>query len=750
MDSLPAHNHLDSKTILLPMRESIKHLKQYSQSRGYRLNSYDSGWGIYDYECLIESSIPLGMIGMMLLTEEPNRPYLNKVKVDYFNIEGNPQEATTLFLKFVTDWYQNIMADRQQQLMAQLESSSPSGLLDSSPSTVEKPVALNEVAPQAQQHRKLLESSRLTFTDDEIKDTVQGTNENNDDVVVPTSASRVISDANNAAINEQRRRREFLYHVYRDSQHRNSGQGGSWPVNFAETQLVYQAMGHNWGAMSNANAAPLLFYHLEQGNVSVSTPYPDGGVDKKALSAPMWQRGDLMAVFPQQIYITPKGMEVVESDRELWDCVVWGDLLDWSMATTTPSKTPTAYPGRSYHLYGIWRTLEEVCDLFKWQWNSIERDDGYYEMRAGPIGGQYAHTVILYNETLGHLTIHGWKVAARSLGLSGHERNMAALFYDLLLRRLDEVELNYSDNRETWNLDFVHRMSENADELQIANPSALLPASEGDISPSSDQNAIERKVYEMPGTVLIPFEEPITLRFVVNMSQVGFLRWLDTRQPGGIIKHDNDFSGWVFGVKEELESESFSLATVVQRYWKPQPTDLVTGGTVLIGPTVFAALPYSDGKINVTAVCANVLFRPWFDRLLVIIFEEFETSRDWLVGETSDAENRRLLPKLAAVCEQWRQMEAEDSVTEVKTRTPADLAPIEVDPTALGIRAKKLGIRPNRLARWDKIRLNHFPNGLTQARIAEIEDVSVVAIRNDFRDMRKRGLLPRVDKKSTP
>ncbi len=73
-----------------------------------------------------------------------------------------------------------------------------------------------------------------------------------------------------------------------------------------------------------------------------------------------------------------------------------------------------------------------------------------------------------------------------------------------------------------------------------------------------------------------------------------------------------------------------------------------------------------------------------------------------------------------------------------------------VDPSAIGTRAKSLGMQIGRLERWDRITQSYYPQGLTQRRIAEIEMVSTVAIRNDFRDMREHGLLPPVGPKSTP
>lgn len=66
----------------------------------------------------------------------------------------------------------------------------------------------------------------------------------------------------------------------------------------------------------------------------------------------------------------------------------------------------------------------------------------------------------------------------------------------------------------------------------------------------------------------------------------------------------------------------------------------------------------------------------------------------------------------------------------------------DVDPTAIGIRAKKLGVRPSRLERWDRIYFEFYSKGRTQAQIAEIESVSPETIKKDFKDMRKKDFLP--------
>lgn len=62
-------------------------------------------------------------------------------------------------------------------------------------------------------------------------------------------------------------------------------------------------------------------------------------------------------------------------------------------------------------------------------------------------------------------------------------------------------------------------------------------------------------------------------------------------------------------------------------------------------------------------------------------------------------------------------------------------------PRPLGVRAKELGIQAKRLKRWDKIILDHVPNGLTQEEMAEAEDVSLSSIKSDFRDMRIKNFI---------
>jgi len=132
---------------------------------------------------------------------------------------------------------------------------------------------------------------------------------------------------NDQIIKEQRKRREFLYHIYRSVKHYNS-QPHPGPVNFTyDTIGIYQKMNRNWGLAGNAAIAPLLYYHLAQGNISLTTVWakpPNNG-----LAAFDWRSP--MSVFPKGLYITHKGETAVENDLELLQCLVKnGSAVDWS------------------------------------------------------------------------------------------------------------------------------------------------------------------------------------------------------------------------------------------------------------------------------------------------------------------------------------------------------------------------------------------------------------------------------------
>ncbi|WP_420644160.1 hypothetical protein [Candidatus Leptofilum sp.] len=164
-------------------------------------------------------------------------------------------------------------------------------------------------------------------------------------------------------IDEQRKRREFLYHIYRNAQYSNS-QGGLLPVNCAYTFSVYQDMQRNWGVLGNAGGAPLLHYHLVEGNISITTPHPDG-VDKEALSDDRWKYGHLDSIFPKWIFLTSKGMKAIEGDHELLACLIFdGAAIDWTKIETAFTKQPENNPPKltSPQIVALG---EKISDVYK-------------------------------------------------------------------------------------------------------------------------------------------------------------------------------------------------------------------------------------------------------------------------------------------------------------------------------------------------------------------------------------------------
>lgn len=135
----------------------------------------------------------------------------------------------------------------------------------------------------------------------------------------------------NNIVEEQRKRREFLYHIYRNAQYNNNS--GGWAINYADTFSVIYRMNHNWGFMGNADLAPLIYDHLAKGNISVTTP--DAKPPDNGLSNPVWQQRDSMSIFFKGIYITEIGKTAVENDYELQACLIRnGTVIDWSKLET--------------------------------------------------------------------------------------------------------------------------------------------------------------------------------------------------------------------------------------------------------------------------------------------------------------------------------------------------------------------------------------------------------------------------------
>lgn len=79
----------------------------------------------------------------------------------------------------------------------------------------------------------------------------------------------------------------------------------------------------------------------------------------------------------------------------------------------------------------------------------------------------------------------------------------------------------------------------------------------------------------------------------------------------------------------------------------------------------------------------------------------------------------------------------------------ATIKPAEVDQAALGIRARQLKVRRHTLIRWERILQEHLQKGLTQAQIAELEDRDIQVIKDDYKRMREKGLLPPLPEKPT-
>lgn len=137
---------------------------------------------------------------------------------------------------------------------------------------------------------------------------------------------------------------------------------------------------------------------------------------------------------------------------------------------------------------------------------------------------------------------------------------------------------------------------------------------------------------------LIPFDEPIQIVFVVDMPQDAFMSWYQLRAPGGAEAWD-----------EELISGKEANSV-------DQPDDVPLGTRQHMSVTT---LPYSDGKTNVTARCLHPLVRPLYEDMLLMVFEEFVYSRTSLCKAIEQDDNRRVLPVLAARCDERRSLEPE-------------------------------------------------------------------------------------------
>lgn len=149
-------------------------------------------------------------------------------------------------------------------------------------------------------------------------------------------------------IDEQRKRREFLYYVYITALHYNTQPAGS--IDRADAGLIYQDMDRNWEMQGNRSFAPILRYHLAKGNISLidANAEPPGN----GLSLIDWDHPE--NIFANWIYITATGKEAVENDHDLLNHVFEdGLIVDWSRINTIEQRTgsdldkPEAAPQQS-------------------------------------------------------------------------------------------------------------------------------------------------------------------------------------------------------------------------------------------------------------------------------------------------------------------------------------------------------------------------------------------------------------------
>jgi hypothetical protein len=126
-------------------------------------------------------------------------------------------------------------------------------------------------------------------------------------------------------VQEQRKRREFLYHVYDASRYTKWAEA----TGYAAIILLSQAMAHNWEPFQVYDLNHLLFYHLENGNISATRSVPSPDEMRKLLASPMWRHPHNRSCHLDKVYITAKGLQAVENDQELLDCASSEGVVNW-------------------------------------------------------------------------------------------------------------------------------------------------------------------------------------------------------------------------------------------------------------------------------------------------------------------------------------------------------------------------------------------------------------------------------------
>lgn len=133
----------------------------------------------------------------------------------------------------------------------------------------------------------------------------------------------------NLAVNEWRKRIEFLYYIYYESGAYQSGANIRKPVFLMGPT---QRMTSNWGYFDNERIFQILSYLQDKGWV---TEYPD-----KKYHLPLAPIEPPIGGF--SIYITHEGIDAVEAairETELGQCLVWnGVSVDWSLRYCSDSN----------------------------------------------------------------------------------------------------------------------------------------------------------------------------------------------------------------------------------------------------------------------------------------------------------------------------------------------------------------------------------------------------------------------------
>ncbi len=135
---------------------------------------------------------------------------------------------------------------------------------------------------------------------------------------------------------------------------------------------------------------------------------------------------------------------------------------------------------------------------------------------------------------------------------------------------------------------------------------------------------------------------------------------------------------------------------------------------------------FSGVWVDVAAAIEKLGFTPWGEHIIENLETDGMITIDASVGFEGEPAHRYHLTN--------RALAFMDEVFEQEEQ--ARRARLGDDELALARRARRFGVTPDRLRRWDKIQ---SLDGLTIAQIAEREGVEAQTIKKDKKDMRKKG-----------